>query len=169
MTPPTLVTWAGWYMERWDNFIENSDFARTHYLIKDAIILPLFKKPLRESYDMYRELMELIDCSILDVQTLKYNLRSIIAAITFIFLGRHFYQFTQKQILVEFPICSQHLLDTSFAFNNLFSNFMENYAGSSLCGLLPTIKYCSTFFSLQLHLELPIAAKIDRKNILEVY
>lgn len=155
-------------MTQWDNFIEKTDFARTHYLIEITAMLPVFKKPHSESYNLYRGLMELVDCAILDIQTLKYNIRGIVAAFMYILLGKQFGQFTEQQILEEFPMSSQYLLDTGFAFNNLFSHFLENYCGLPLCGILPTIQYCSTFFSLPLHIELPVAAKVDRKNVLEV-
>jgi len=160
--------WANWYMTQWDNFIEKSDFAQTHCLIESTAIIPVFKKPYSESYNMYRGFMELIDCAILDIQTLKYNIRAIIAAFMYILLGKQFGQFTEDQILEEFPTSSQYLLDTEFAYNNLFSHFLEYYFSLSLCGILPTIQYCSTFFSLPLHIELPVAAKVDRKNVLEV-
>lgn len=160
--------WANWYMIQWDNFIEKSEFARSHCLIENTAIVPVFKKPHSESYNLYRGYMELIDCAILDVQTLKYNIRAIVASFMYILLGKQFEQFTEEQILEEFPSSSQYLLDTGFAYNNLFSHFLENYSGLPLCGILPTIQYCSTFFNLVLHIELPVAAKVDRKNVLEV-
>lgn len=148
--------------------MEKSDFAKSHCLVESSAIIPMFKKPHSESYNLYRGFMELIDCAILDVQTLKYNLRALVASFMYILLGKQLDQFTQDQILKKFPASSQYLLDAGFAYNNLFSHFLENYTGLTLCSILPSIQYCSTFFSLPLHIELPLAAKVDRKNVLEV-
>lgn len=159
--------WANWHMMQWDTFIEKSEFARTHCLITSTALTPVFKKPHSESYSLYRAYMELIDCAVLDVQSLAYNVRALVAALAYVLLGKQFGQFTDEQIAHEFPASSHYLLDTGFAFNNLYAHFLESYSGLPLCGILPTIQYCSTYFALPLHVELPVAAKVDRKNVLE--
>ena len=160
--------WANWYMIQWDNFIEKSEFAMNHCLIDNTTLTPYFKKPQVESYNLYRAFMEFIDCAILDVQTLRYNVRAVVSAFIYILLGKQFGQFTEEQILEEFPESSQYLLDTEFAYNNLFSHFLENCCGLSLYSLLPTIQFCSTFFSLPLHLKLPFVFKTEKNKVLEV-
>lgn len=160
--------WSNWFMTQWDTFIDKSDYASKHCLVQNTPMLPVFKKPHGESYKLYRIFMELIDCIILDVHALRYNFRAIVTSLMYIVIGKYFNQFTQEQILNEFSISSQYLLDPSFAYNNLFSHFLEHYIGFSLWNILPTIQYCSRFLALKFHIELPVAAKIDRKTVLGV-
>ena len=168
ITPPTLNMWANWYMSQWDSFVQNCEFAKNHGLISGNGKVPLFKKPHNSSYNLYRQYMELVDCAILDIQTLQYKQRAIIAAFMYILLGKEFKQFTNDQILNDFPTSSLYLLNDSLPYNELYSYFISNFFGLALYDLLPTIQYGSTFFGLEFQIELPVAAKVDRKNVLEV-
>ena len=92
--------------------------------------------------------MQLLDCSLLDIQTLQYKLRPLVAAFMYIILGKDYSQFTLETIIEMFPNSSKYLLDKNFAFNDLFAKFLERYFGFQLEDLLPCIQYASTFFSL---------------------
>jgi hypothetical protein len=168
VTPPTLNLWSNWYMTQWDNFLEESSYARNHPILKNQKIQARFRLPCEQSYSLYRELMQLIDTSILDVQTLQYKQRALIAAFLYVLLGKEYRQFSVDKIVEEFPYSSLYLLDESFAFNDLYSHFMNQYFGMSLLDLLPTIQYVSTYFSLPVNINLPVAAKIDKENVLQV-
>jgi hypothetical protein len=168
VTPPTINLWSNWYMTQWDNFLEESAYAMSHPLLKSQKTQARFRMPSEQSYALFREYMQLVDTAILDIQTLQYKPRAIIAAFFYVLLGKKYEQFSVEKIVSEFPYSSLYLLDESFAYNDLFSNFMENYFGMSLLDLLPTIQYVSTYFSLPTNLSLPVAAKIDKENVLKV-
>lgn len=168
VTPPTLNLWANWYMAQWDNFLDESAHARNHPLIKSQKTLPRFRLPCEQSYALYRELMQLVDAALLDVETLKYKQRALIASFLYSLMGREFKQFTLEQIVYEFPHSSLYLLDESFAFNDLFGGFLQQCFAVALLDLLPTIQYISTYFNLPINVSLPVAAKVDKDNVLNV-
>ena len=169
LNPPSLSTWANWYMCQWDLYVENSEFANSHPLTtscEDGLIQ--FKQPNEKSYARFREIMQLIDCSVLEIQTLQYKPRTLIASFMYMTLGKHFKQFTSQQIYEEFPKSSLYLIDQQYAFNDLFGDFLVYSFGFQLVDLLPSIQYASTFFKLPLNFDLPTAAKINKENVLEV-
>lgn len=98
--------------------------------------------------------MQLLDCALLDAQTLQYKLHPLVAAFMYILLGKDFKQFTLEQITETFSQSSKYLLNKEFAFNNLFAIFMEKNFSFELEDLLPCIQYASTFFSLPLSMKL---------------
>ena len=112
--------------------------------------------------------MQLLDAAILEIQTLQYKQRALVLSIMYVLVGRELQQFTTDMIVQEFPSSSQYLLDESFAYNNLFGHFVQDCFGMKLQDLLPTIQYVSSFFSLDFDISLPIAAKIDKENVLQV-
>jgi cyclin E len=168
VTPPTLNSWANWYVAQWDNFIEESSYAQRNVLASSVKTPIKFKLPTQHSYTLYRHLMQLIDATVLEIQTLQYKQRALVLSIMYVLIGREFHQFTTEMIVQEFPVSSQYLLDTSFAYNNLFGHFVQECFGIELSDLLPTIQYVSSFFNIEFDISLPIAAKIDKENVLQV-
>ena len=82
-------------MNQWDLYIEHSEYAKNHSLIKaNKIELMQFKQSNQKSYAKFRELMQLIDCTVLDIQTLQYKPRVLIASMMYILLGKYFKNFT---------------------------------------------------------------------------
>lgn len=112
--------------------------------------------------------MQFVDCAILDVQTLQYKPRTLIASFMYMTLGKYFKQFSAQQIYEEFPKSSLYLIDQQYAFNDLFGDFLLYSFGFQLVDLLPSIQFASTFFKLPLNFDLPTAAKINKENVLEV-
>jgi len=112
--------------------------------------------------------MQLLDCALLDVQTLQYKLRPLVASFMYIILGKDFEQFTLNQIVQTFRSSSLYLLDKTFAFNNLFADFLENFCGLELEDLLPCIQYASTFFCLDISKDYPKIVKANAKAIQDV-
>lgn len=111
--------------------------------------------------------MQLLDCALLDVHTLQYKLRPLVGAFMYIVLGKDFKQFELDQITERFPTSSLYLLDKTFAFNDLFSKFLEHSMALQLEELLPTIQYASTFFNLPICQQPPSIVKMNPKSVVE--
>ena len=93
MTPPTPFMWASWYMNQWDIFIEQQDLS----------LKPKFKVPSEESYQLFWEVMQMIDACYLDIESYQYKPRAIVISVMFLVLGKHFSEFTFSQIAENFP------------------------------------------------------------------
>lgn len=85
----------------------------------------------------------------------------------YIILGNGYEQFNSEQIIENFPNSSTYLLETTYAFNDLFSDFMKTHFGCELEHLLPYIQYASTYFALELSFELPSAVNAEDNATLE--
>lgn len=166
ITPPTLNMWAQLFINEWDRFLRPS-VSSTHKELFRGKQLPKFKEPNEKSYCLFRELMQLIDLCLLEVQTLQYNTRAIVASFMYIVIGKKLEQFSSRQVLEEFPYSSLYLLDQSFAYNRFFGEFVEKAFNFNLTDLLPTIQFASTFCALPVEVEFPLAAKMDPQGVLE--
>lgn len=156
-------------MNQWDLYVERSEYAQSHPLVlSQGSELIQFKQSNQKSYARFREMMQLMDCAVLDAQTLQYKPRALIASIMYVLLGKYFKQFSAQQIFEEFPRNSSYLLDKTSAFNDLFGNFLTYSFGFELTDLLPSIQYISTYIKLPLILDLPKAVKMSKENVLEV-
>ena len=156
-------------MNQWDLYLERSEFAQKHPLvISQGEDLIQFKQSNQKSYARFREMMQLIDCAMLDIQTLQYKPRAIIASVMYVLLGRYLKQYTTQQIFEEFPRNSCYLLDKTSSFNDLFGNFLLYSFGFEISDLLPSIQYVSTYIRLPINLDLPKAVKMNKENVLEV-
>lgn len=112
--------------------------------------------------------MQLLDCVMLDIETLKYKPRALILSFIYLIIGKSYQQFSIKQICEEMSKCNIHLLSREFLYNDLFSNFLDCSLGAELTELIPYIQFASKFFSLKLNFDLPNAVKLNKQYVLEV-
>lgn len=56
-------------------------------------------------------MMQLIDCSVTDIQTLQYKPRLLVCSFLYLLIGKFYSNFKAKQISQEFPYSSLYLLD----------------------------------------------------------
>ena len=163
LVPPTLNTWAQWYLSQWDLFIEQSPLATTHPFImsfENGGLVVQFRQPTEQSYKLFREIMQYIDCITLEVEHLQYNQRTLIAALMYLILGREYKQFPSRHITEEFRNDSSHLFNKQSVFNAFFGKFLESTFGFDLDELLPSAQYLAPFFKLPLSFELPRAVQL---------
>lgn len=99
--------------------------------------------------------MQIIDIALLDVISLQYQPRAIVASVMYILLGYHFGQFFKDSIASEVENNSQFLND-GYAYNDLFSDFLAQSFGFQIAELLPTIQYISSFMALPFNYDLPL-------------
>lgn len=170
LNPPSFYMWANWLMTQWDLFLDHSIYAKNHQIKRKFPYASVhFKQPNEQSYALFREVMQLIDCTLLDVESLQYRPRALILALVYLVLGKSYQQFDVIQIVQQMPFSDSNLLNKEFIFNDLFSNFTFCCMGSDLFELLPYVQYCSKFFGLEFNFDLPNAAIINKQYVLEVF
>ena len=170
LVPPTLNTWTQWYLSQWDLYIEKSSYALNHKLaaMLGKNFFLQFRQPTENSYILFREFMQYIDCMVLEAEHLQYNKRTLIAGLMYLVLGKHYGQFTVKQITEQFNTGSQFLLDKTNLYNDLFADFLAYIFGFKMEELLPSIQYAAPFFLLPLNFDMPRAAQIKGGSMLDV-
>ena len=62
--------WANQIMLQWDAYLDGSDTLQHSFFIYHPP--KYFKRLDEDSYRHYRQAMQLLDCALLDVQTLQY-------------------------------------------------------------------------------------------------
>ena len=153
-------------MVQWDLYIEHTPYSKEHCFY-DKNLLPQFKQPNQASYSLFRELMQFIDVCFLDINSLQYKQRPLLAAFMYLTLGKYYKVFNVEEITNIFVNSSFFLLCNNEMFNGLFGNFLNFSFGYQLADLLPYIQYASSFFNLNLNFDLPISTTSNEK-ILEV-
>ena len=91
-----------------------------------------FKRLDQPSYRMFRQLMQFVDCVILDVQTAQYKPLLIVLSVMYLIIGSKVAGFQFDEIHQAFPRSSHYLLDRSNYFNDLFENFVGMSFGMTL-------------------------------------
>ena len=56
-------------------------------------------------------MMQLIDCCVIDIQTVQYQPKLLICSFLYLLIGREMNIFRQQDILEEFPGSSRYLID----------------------------------------------------------
>lgn len=164
-----MNTWVQWYMNQWDLYIETVPAATNHPLVVQYGSLVQFKQANQNSYIIYREMMQLLDCATLNTQSLQYNTRTLVAAFMYLLLGKQFGVFTAQQIYTEMSRGSLYLLNAKNAINTLFGDFLKHCFEYKLPELLPSVQYASTYFGLSMNFDLPRSAKVNQGGVLEVF
>ncbi len=144
LTPPTLFTWANWYLAQWD----------AHVQTDKSIPQITFKEPNKDSYNRYRQLMQVVDTLTLDARTLQYDQRATVASAIYAVLTVNCEGLSQRQVGEEFAANSQFLRKDS-PFNRTFADFLATRVGFSLPELLGTIQYVAGFLDLEFNYDLP--------------
>lgn len=142
-------------MKQWDKYIDEVDYAM-HHPCFEGKEKSYFKKLDQNSYRMFRQLMQFIDCVILDVQTAQYKPILIVLSVMYLILGIRTNGFQFDQIHQVFPRVSNYLVDRNNYFNDLFEKFVESSFGMTLLEILPSVQYTATFFNLTLTYEKPL-------------
>ena len=155
-------------MVAWDNFIDEDVTIKSSYFFQQFPEKPYFKQLNEQSFLLFRQLTQYIDCSLLHAETLQYHSRALIASFMYLVLGVYFGLFSDFTILNEVARTSTFLYNDSNGYNDMFSIFLRKCFSFELHELLPTIQYCANYFNLPISNELPIAAKRDPTNVANV-
>ena len=84
LNPPTLFSLANRMMHQWDIFID--EMATLHPLFKNNEKI-YFKQLDETSYKMFRKMMQLIDCAIIDIETVSHKPKMLICSFMYLLLG----------------------------------------------------------------------------------
>ena len=157
-------------MVEWDNFLDSSPVVLQARLVNNNPNNELihFKLANRESYTKFRELIQLIDCVVLDIETLQYKNRTLVASFLYLLIGKYYKQFSLSEIIHEIPVSSYFLFNDTQGLNHIFKEFLKYSFGYQLEELLPSIQYVANFFSLPISYDIPNAARANPENVLKV-
>ena len=147
-------------MLQWDNYVEKSPYALKHHCFL-KIDKPVFKNMHKDSFKLFRSLMQFIDCAVLDIQTAQYTPQMIILSFMYLILGIKIADFSHDKIHRLFPRTSHYLIDRDRdnpynPYNDLFGDFVMESFNLTLSELLPTVQYTATFFNITFTYEKPL-------------
>ena len=73
-------------------------------------------------------MMQLLDCAILDIQTVQYKPKILVCSMLYLILGKELGEFSKKKIINEIPKTSLFFLEET-PYNTLFNMFIEMRLG----------------------------------------
>ncbi|CAD8102666.1 unnamed protein product [Paramecium sonneborni] len=142
VNPPSYTYWINWFTDQWDIYAS------------DHCINLFFRKPNEESYQLFRKLCQLIDCTLLDIQTLQYMPRTIVASFMYLIISFQLNVF-EIDMLEIMSRTSMFLLNRDNQFNIIFGQFVTITFGFALQDILPAIQYAVGFYELEINYETP--------------
>ncbi|CAD8120978.1 unnamed protein product [Paramecium sonneborni] len=142
VNPPSYTYWINWFTDQWDIYAENYGLNIQ------------FRKPNEESYQLFRKLCQLVDCTLMDIQTLQYMPRTIVASFMYLIISfqLNVYDLDMLEIMSQ---TSMFLLNKENQFNIIFGQFVQTTFGFALQDILPAIQYAVGFYELKINYETP--------------
>jgi hypothetical protein len=173
--PSTANTWLNWYICQWDLFVDS--VPGVYEVIQENCKnngTIYFKKTDETSYQIYREITQLIDVIVLDYLSLRYHSRYIVASCIFLTLcmnleiiyftkaERNAYTFDEEfyiNLLNEAEDSSnRYLVD-------IYSSFLHQSFNMSFEDILETVVYCSKFIHFEFTYDLPLVMQTNPNGI----
>ncbi|CAD8123361.1 unnamed protein product [Paramecium sonneborni] len=142
VNPPSYTYWINWFTDQWDIYAQNYD------------INIQFRKPNEESYQLFRKLCQLVDCALMDIQTLQYMPRTIVASFMYLIISFQLNVYNQDMLEIMSQT-SMFLLNKDNQFNVIFGQFVQTTFGFALQDILPAIQYAVGFYELKINYETP--------------
>ncbi|CAD8155689.1 unnamed protein product [Paramecium pentaurelia] len=142
VNPPSYTYWINWFTDQWDIYAENYGLNVQ------------FRKPNEESYQLFRKLCQLVDCTLMDIQTLQYMPRTIVASFMYLIISFQLNVYDQDMLEIMSQT-SMFLLNKDNQFNIIFGQFVQTTFGFALQDILPAIQYAVGFYELNINYETP--------------
>ena len=147
-------------MQKWDQFLQQTLLSKTSNVIKQFNKSHIFfKQANEESYNLYREVIQIMDLLLLDIETLQYNQRAIVASAIYLMTGKHYHQFELSTIVHEFSQSSTFLSTEFQEFNDVFSVYLKGCFGFELEDLYASVQYVAPYFAVKISYEMPYTMK----------
>lgn len=186
ITGPTVYSITNWLMAQWDSFL-HYHFGHISYNNPDFYLLNpdpenqkmfenryiSFKLANHVSYKRFRETLQVLDASILDVGILKYPPRHIAGALLFLAISEYFRQTHYSLLVFSSPyteIPAFEISDMQGLVEEMFANFVGAALGvKSLDEICPAASALFPFFKIDLNNDLPPVCKLQSKSRLEAH
>ena len=168
LNPITLNYWLNFYTHQWDRFVETSPFVDEMKMISPEKDLIKFREMSESSYFKYREIAQIVDLVILNVDFLQHDPQALIFAIMYLIIGREIGQFTGEEIVMDIPNSSVFLLADREGFHKVFGAFIRQYIDAELADLLELIQRAAVYFNLTIDFNLPLAISKNKEKAMKV-
>lgn len=165
LNPCVITFWADWMMFQWDMMIEEKEGVPESLLMNFSHESLQFKQTNENSYKLFREFYQLIDCAILDAKSILYDFKLIVLSFLCLILWGTVNKIELKSVQKRF---SEMFFDDHQGFHKLMQEFLKRANNCNLESLKTTIEFCSVFLGLDLEYDYPRATDINRENVLEV-
>jgi hypothetical protein len=73
-------------MQQWDLFLETTAILEEGFFMTHEP--KYFKRVDGESYKLYRQVMQILDCAVLDIQTVQYKPKLLVCSMLYLILGK---------------------------------------------------------------------------------
>ncbi|KRX04383.1 Cyclin-like protein [Pseudocohnilembus persalinus] len=151
ISPVTLNTWLNFCLEKWDQFIliqvRKIEEQIENQKIQNSDIILFKSKQDLTAYQRYLEISNMLDCTLLEPETLIYSQKALVLGFLYIFVGLYLNYFEQNIVIQHFYNSSMYLIEDQHGYNSLFESFLAPF-GLRTVDLLPSIQYAATYFKI---------------------
>lgn len=162
--PCGVVFWADWLMFQWDMLIEEKAGV-PEALFMDLELLQ-FKQTNESSYKLFRELYQLMDCAILDYNWVKIEGKMFVLGFITLLLWSYMMKIELKGVRERYM---EIFIEDQGGVKKMIEEFLKRANNCRLEDFGKGLGFCAGFFGLEMEYDYPMATKINRENVLEVF
>ncbi len=164
---PTLAFWANLISDKWDTY--TSEFNTLHSFdmpahLRRNLKLPKFRAKSDEEYLLFRNFFQIIDLISLDIPSLQFSEKLIVASVIYILLGLYLRWFSISNVVNDFTrnpyACSNY-----YELNIIYNRFISKFLQIELNALHHHILFTSFFFNMRFEYNLPnVTADVENQQ-----
>ncbi|CDW86136.1 UNKNOWN [Stylonychia lemnae] len=173
--PVTLNYWANYVMAKWDIYARTNPF---NFALLSGIVdedsprpmkgqIPFFKTDNIEDYRRFRSILQVLDLSLLDLESYKYNKLEIVASATYFQIGLFYQVFTRRDIsmMPNIETLLINIEQQGLEFSLMMQNFLGMNFNLNIQEIVGTLQYVSRLFGLEPCLDFPIIIQKQKREI----
>ena len=96
--PVTLLYWTNYYMAQWDIYASANPMNFELLDQELNLSIPMFKSDLQDDYWRFRQMIQVLDTLVLDLNSFRYDKREIVACLLYLQLAISFKVLSTDQI-----------------------------------------------------------------------
>jgi len=150
-------------MTWWDKFVKTT-FPSLNLMNEGNELY--FKQPVAEAFLNFREVTQILDLLLLNVETLQYDASTLAASLIYLVVGKAMGIFSKSDLIKK----SRYLQSQDLQrFNEVFELFLKQYNGPELENVLSLTEYVRPFFAVDSCTEFSEAVKENARFEVNIF
>lgn len=118
-----------------------------------------FKQSNIKSYIKFREVTQILDLLLLNIQSLQYDITSLVVSVIYLVMGQASQKITRNEIINYNCTFQPFENDEAMKFNQIFSSFLKEHLSITFDDLKSCFKYLAPYFEVGFCFEAPSTIK----------
>lgn len=163
LNPTTPYTTANYLMSCWDKYMDLvfQNEQSHEFGIEQSEMY--FKQSNIKSYIKFREVTQILDLLLLDVQSLQCDITSLVVSVIYLVMGQASQKITRNEIINYNCSFGPFENKETKKFNQIFTSFLKEHISITLDDLKSSFKFVTPYFDVGFCFEAPSTIKENSK------